>query len=260
MWIAPALVASAFAMPLGDLDWRVVNDTVMGGVSRSQVEVTETLTFRGTLSLERNGGFASVRARAPRDAFAEASALKLVLIGDGRTYDFTLARRDVPLMAGSYRVRVATEVGRTEVELPMSQFRPTSFGRPVPGAPALDAGLGEIVEVGVLLADKQPGPFALEVVSMEVVRGEGAPTGDRAASQQRMVRAIEGGVPMFNRGDTRACAALYASALDEALGLGGLTPGERSLVAEALETAPSQRPTDAAWTLRHAMDSVLRSP
>ena len=34
-------------------------DDVMGGVSVAEIEKTETVTFKGQLSLENNGGFAS---------------------------------------------------------------------------------------------------------------------------------------------------------------------------------------------------------
>ena len=43
--------------------WVVINDGVMGGRSESQVVYSdEALLFTGNLSLENNGGFASVRA------------------------------------------------------------------------------------------------------------------------------------------------------------------------------------------------------
>ena len=48
------------------VSWWTVNDTVMGGVSRSQwVEPIDGLPyFRGVLSLDNNGGFTSVRSSA----------------------------------------------------------------------------------------------------------------------------------------------------------------------------------------------------
>jgi len=43
--------------------WQVVNDDVMGGVSASNFGVTNgAAVFRGAVSLENNGGFASVRS------------------------------------------------------------------------------------------------------------------------------------------------------------------------------------------------------
>jgi hypothetical protein len=47
-----------------DIEWYVVNDGVMGGVSQGRLERTgeDTVIFAGVLSLENFGGFASVRA------------------------------------------------------------------------------------------------------------------------------------------------------------------------------------------------------
>ena len=44
--------------------WTIVNDGVMGGVSDGRFRITadQTMEFFGTLSLENNGGFASVRS------------------------------------------------------------------------------------------------------------------------------------------------------------------------------------------------------
>ena len=46
-------------------DWFVVNDGVMGGVSSNRIRPAsdDAAIFEGHLSLENNGGFASVRAR-----------------------------------------------------------------------------------------------------------------------------------------------------------------------------------------------------
>ena len=43
--------------------WQIVNDDVMGGVSTSRFQVrTNGAVFSGVVSLENNGGFASVRS------------------------------------------------------------------------------------------------------------------------------------------------------------------------------------------------------
>ena len=70
--------------------WRVVNDTVMGGVSRSSVDEQDgIMRFSGWLSLERNGGFVSTR-RAISTDWSSARALKMSVLGDGRRYMATL--------------------------------------------------------------------------------------------------------------------------------------------------------------------------
>ena len=254
------MIAMAAASPMiNDLDWFVVNDTVMGGVSSSTVEVEDTLVFTGELSLERNGGFTSVRSRPGELSLDGVRALRVTLRGDGRFYDLTLERSDVPLRAGSYRVTVGTVDAVTVMEIPLADFRPTSFGRPVSGAPALDAAPERIDSLGFLLGDKNPGPFELEVIAIEPIPGA-APRGDTyPAVISALEEAVSRGVPAFNAGDVARCATIYAEALESALAEDGLTPGERGLVSDALSAANGLSPGDAAWTLRYAIDSVLRS-
>lgn len=44
-------------------DWIIVNDGVMGGLSRGRVDYTEnSVIFSGTVSLDNNGGFTSFRS------------------------------------------------------------------------------------------------------------------------------------------------------------------------------------------------------
>ncbi|NCG21135.1 MAG: hypothetical protein GWP91_19155 [Rhodobacterales bacterium] len=253
-WI---MLGLANAIPLDGLDWYVVNDTVMGGVSSSQVLMDDSAMFSGVLSLERNGGFASARANVAPGMFDGAHSLRIHVNGDGRTYDVTLWREDISLRAGSYRVSVRTEVGRTEIQVPLADFRPTSFGRPVYGAPSLDSGLSKINTIGILLADKQPGPFELEILEVSLLRDADAKIGPRQPTLDVLAQAIKQGVPRFNEGDPAACREIYANALLSATQKPGLTPGERSIALEALTAARGQAPEQAAWTLRNAMDTVL---
>ena len=48
---------------MSELDnWVIINDTVMGGRSRARIDIeNQHLVFNGYLSLENNGGFASIR-------------------------------------------------------------------------------------------------------------------------------------------------------------------------------------------------------
>ena len=76
--------------------WTPVNDVVMGGMSRSAFELAAPgiARFRGCVSLENSGGFASVRT-APRGWISSgASAFVLRVLGDGHAYKFTLRTDD----------------------------------------------------------------------------------------------------------------------------------------------------------------------
>ena len=51
-------------------NWYVINDDVMGGISRSEVKLQDEgyVNFHGVVSPENNGGFASIRARIEMDS------------------------------------------------------------------------------------------------------------------------------------------------------------------------------------------------
>jgi hypothetical protein len=145
-------------------EWTSVDDRVMGGVSASRVVATpEGLEFSGVVSLAHNGGFASIRARPRGYDLAGATALLARVQGDGQTYKLAL-RTDEAFDGVQYQARFATRAGEwIEVVMPMTDFQPTFRGRQVE-APALDP--GRIRGFGLLIADRQAGPFRLVVESI----------------------------------------------------------------------------------------------
>ena len=159
-----------FAGPEAAQQWQAVNDGVMGGVSDGRFTITDdkTLEFSGTLSLENNGGFASVRTK-PTDLDIEAGDTLVVRVkGDGREYVlnlYTKSRR----MAFSYRAPLPTTKDEwTEVRVPLEDFIPTAFGRRVQGMGPV--GPDQINGLGFMLSDKKPGKFRMQVESVKVER------------------------------------------------------------------------------------------
>lgn len=151
--------------------WQSVNDGVMGGRSEGQFRMTsdKTMEFFGTLSLENNGGFASVRTRPSKLDLQKGDILVARIRGDGRKYNFNLyvPRR---LTAFSYRAEFESKKNEwIEVEIPLEEFEATSFGRVVRNQP-LDP--SEVSGLGILLGDKKAGPFKLEVEWIKVRRAE----------------------------------------------------------------------------------------
>lgn len=145
-----------------DKQWQSVNDSVMGGRSEGQFKISKdrTMKFFGSLSLENNGGFASVRTRPKTLDLRNGDNIIVRVRGDGRQYSFNLyvpGRRT----AFSYRASFqTTKDDWIEVELPLDKFVATSFGRVVQNQP-LDP--TKVNGLGILLGDKKPGPFSLEI-------------------------------------------------------------------------------------------------
>ena len=151
-----------FAGPTNAPIWQVVNDDVMGGVSSSRFSVTNGVAvFRGEVSLENNGGFASVRSLPARLDLADCDAFVIRVRGDGRRYKFTV-RTDRSFDSPIYQVSFPTKPSEwAELRLSMKDFVPTFRGRVLTNVPPLDPAV--VVSVGFLISDKQEGPFKLEV-------------------------------------------------------------------------------------------------
>ena len=138
--------------------WQNIDDPVMGGVSSSRITQGESFAvFAGRLSLENNGGFASVRGRVVPADLTGFEKLVARVRGDGKIYVCQLRTSDAV-----YWLRFETRAGGwQEFALPFAEFVPTYFGAPRPnGTPLNPAAIGEY---GFLIADKQEGPFSLEV-------------------------------------------------------------------------------------------------
>ncbi len=156
-----------FDNPDAAKEWQSVNDGVMGGRSDGRFKINEdkTMQFFGKLSLENNGGFASVRTRPSKLALKKGDTLVARVRGDGRKYNFNLYVPR-PLTAFSYRADFETKKDEwIEVEIPLDDFEATSFGRVVQNQP-LDP--TEVSGLGILLGDKKAGPFRLEVEWIKV--------------------------------------------------------------------------------------------
>lgn len=147
--------------------WQAVNDGVMGGrsVGRFRINDDKKMEFFGTLSLENNGGFASVRARRAKLGLEKGDVIVVRVRGDGREYNFNLYAQS-NLGGYSYRQSFATKQGEwIEVELPVDKSVATWRGSVFPNE-KLDP--SKVTGLGFLLGDKKAGPFKLEVEWIKV--------------------------------------------------------------------------------------------
>jgi monofunctional biosynthetic peptidoglycan transglycosylase len=144
-------------------EWQTLNDGVMGGVSVGKLKITDTKTmeFFGTISLENNGGFASVRTKARKLGLQKGDTLIARVRGDGRVYSLNLYI-DKGLTAFSYRAALPTRKDEwIEVKLPLDKFEATALGQVIKEFGEVEP--AEVLAVGFLLGDKKAGPFKLEV-------------------------------------------------------------------------------------------------
>jgi NADH dehydrogenase [ubiquinone] 1 alpha subcomplex assembly factor 1 len=172
--VAPADLVEAddsvFSFASGDDvgRWNVVNDTVMGGVSSGELTwAGEAMVFTGELSLDNNGGFASVRSPLvdPRVAarWAEQPGLRLEMRGDGRSWAVNV--RDSGA-SGGWIATVTPPVDEfASIEIPWRDFTPvTRFLDPRQSNEPLDP--SRIALIALYLIDGVEERFRLEVRSI----------------------------------------------------------------------------------------------
>lgn len=155
-------------------EWFSINDVVMGGVSTGRMETTVkgTALFAGQVSLENNGGFASVRSAPGEFDLRGMSGIALRVRGDGRRYKLSI-KTDAGFDGVLYQAPFETRDDQWQtIVVPFNRFVARFRGRGVPDAPPLD--LANVVSLGLLISDKQDGAFRLEIDWIKAVE-DGTP-------------------------------------------------------------------------------------
>jgi uncharacterized protein YbjT (DUF2867 family) len=168
--------------------WGSLDDVVMGGVSRSNVEVHNgDMVFSGMLSVSNSGGFASTRSvdfSSPIDLSA-FDGVTFRVKGDGKRYKFII-RCDGKWDGLSYCHSFDTVANEwTDIKIPFRDFEPAYRARRMPNsAPlnsrhitALQIMLSKFEYDGELNPKFSPGDFELRV---QTIRAYAKPQAERA--------------------------------------------------------------------------------
>ncbi len=145
--------------------WYVVDDGVMGGRSAGQFIQNESGkgVFQGTVSLENNGGFSSVRYRFDHK---EVSAYKMFVLrikGDGKVYQFRVKTDSDD--SHSYIGKFKTSGNWETIEIPFAIMYPAFRGRTLdlPNFPGK-----EMKEIAFLIGNKKGEDFMLTLESISL--------------------------------------------------------------------------------------------
>jgi NADH dehydrogenase [ubiquinone] 1 alpha subcomplex assembly factor 1 len=153
------------SVKFSSLNWNIVNDTVMGGRSSSRwlSNSSSTSTFEGFLSLQNNGGFASVRHDLEKIDLTNTEGIYLKVKGDGRKYQFRI--RSQASRWANYSQEFKTKEGKVQTfYLPYKDFKAGWRGRSITDLPVLTG--KDIKGIGLFLGDKIEGKFKLEVTDI----------------------------------------------------------------------------------------------
>ena len=110
-------------------DWIIIDDGVMGGLSHGtfSIDTDGNGVFAGTVSLENNGGFSSVRYQFDKIKTAPNSKVKIRLKGDGKAYQFRI--KDKYNSYYSYITTFETTGEWQTVEIALSSLYPSFRGQ-----------------------------------------------------------------------------------------------------------------------------------
>ena len=143
--------------------WGVTNDDVMGGVSSSKISTGENdvLVFSGNVSLENNGGFASLRSPVDNYDMSAYEGFLIKVKGDGKNY--YLSFRQTKYFTGfNFTQRFQTEKDKWQtIKLHFNDFKLKYYGREVTDSELPDK--SSIKQLSILISDKQQGPFKIEI-------------------------------------------------------------------------------------------------
>ncbi|MFD2561393.1 CIA30 family protein [Aquimarina rubra] len=146
-------------------NWNVVDDGVMGGLSQGNFEINNegNAVFSGTVSLENNGGFSSVRYRFDTKNVKGYTKVLVRLRGDKKKYQFRTKTNANDRF--SYIANFETTGDWQTIEISLSEMYPAFRGRTLdlPNYPA-----ETMQEIAFLIGNKKAEQFRLEIDTIEL--------------------------------------------------------------------------------------------
>jgi NADH dehydrogenase [ubiquinone] 1 alpha subcomplex assembly factor 1 len=140
--------------------WQVVDDRVMGGLSRGlfHLSTDSTALFEGNVSTENNGGFSSVRTTFQTEVLREYAFFILRIKGDGKKYQFRVKVNASDSF--SYITEFQTTGGWEDIEIPFDALYPSYRGQRLNRS---NFSGDQIEEMAFLAGNKRTERFRLEV-------------------------------------------------------------------------------------------------
>lgn len=146
-------------------EWKIIDDVVMGGRSNGTftIDKDENGVFSGTISLENNGGFSSVRYQCNPVKVTKDSKVLIRLKGDGKDYQFRI--KDKSNSYYSYITTFKTTGDWQTITLKLTDLYPSFRGRKLDMANFSSNSFEEIV---FLIGNKKKETFQLVLDKIEL--------------------------------------------------------------------------------------------
>lgn len=149
-------------------NWAIINDDVMGGISNSNIVLTDnSVIFKGNTSLKNNGGFASIRSPLKQIDLSQFKSVKIKFRSD--------SDREFALRLGLYEVYYKPNYkyffkpsiqGWETIEFNLSDFKEYTLGKLTNDTISMRL-LDKVLRIAVIVADKKEGPFEIEIDYIE---------------------------------------------------------------------------------------------
>lgn len=141
-------------------DWNVVNDGVMGGLSKGKIALNNkgNAIFYGVVSLENNGGFSMVRYQFRTKKVKGYTKALITLKGDKKRYQFRIKTNASDRY--SYITHFETSGEWQTIEISLSDMYPAFRGRQLnmQNFPTI-----HMEEIAFLIGNKRQENFRLEI-------------------------------------------------------------------------------------------------
>jgi len=145
--------------------WLIINDGVMGGLSKGQFAINDSGNgvFWGTISLDNNGGFSSVRYQMASMEVNQYEHIAIRLKGDGKRYQLRVKTSQTD--RHSYIQYFETNGEWQEVVIALSDMYPSFRGRKLnmPNYPGQ-----KMSELTFLIANYKTESFRLEIDKIQL--------------------------------------------------------------------------------------------
>ncbi len=145
--------------------WRIVNDGVMGGLSQSNTVLTEdSVQFKGNVSLENNGGFASMRTLITEGALSNCTTLTIRYKSSSTDRTFGLSLKNsqryyIPYYKHTFTPKTTDWETLT---INLSDFKHYRISEVI-GNDMPTKALDDIFNIALIISDKKAGAFDIEI-------------------------------------------------------------------------------------------------
>ncbi|AFL83641.1 Complex I intermediate-associated protein 30 (CIA30) [Belliella baltica DSM 15883] len=160
-----SLVIFDFASSKDWTVWEIENDVVMGGKSKSKISRSQSghAIFTGDVSLDNNGGFASMQYHFNPKDISGFEKVIIRLKGDGKEYQFRI-KANLKERASYVKTFQTTGEWQT-IEIPLNKMEPTFRGNML-NQPNFNA--NQIQEVRFMIGNGKAESFKLEIEKIEL--------------------------------------------------------------------------------------------